>query len=138
MRILVITSEPVSADELRRALPSDADPADAEVMVVAPALPESALRFWLSDADDAIARAEAVRAETLEQLSDEGIAATADTGEGSPAAAIEDALKTFPADRILVFSHEPREQRYREDFDAQAVQDRFGIPITRASVGSRG
>ncbi|MGZ4173038.1 MAG: hypothetical protein ACXVQR_01040, partial [Solirubrobacteraceae bacterium] len=60
MNVLVLTSEPISAEQLRGALP-DADPSErTEVLVVAPALHESALRFWLSDADEAIAKAEAV------------------------------------------------------------------------------
>jgi hypothetical protein len=134
VRILVVTTAPVSADRLRGALPGDADPQDAEVMVVAPALHKSALRFWLSDADDAIARAEQVRCKTLDRLSDAGVAATADTGEGSTEDAIEDALKTFPADRIIVFTHAESEQRYREDLDADAVESRFRIPVTRAGV----
>ena len=133
-----MTTEPVSADRLRGALPGDADPQNAEVMVVAPALHESALRFWMSDADDAIARAERVRRESLDQLSDDGVAATADTGESSTADAIEDALKTFPADRIIVFTHPESEQRYREDLDADAVEARFRIPVTQAPAGSSG
>jgi hypothetical protein len=138
VRILVVTTEPVSADQLRDALPGGTDPQDAEVMVVAPALHKSALRFWLSDADDAIARAEQVRRESLKALSDDGVAATADTGESSTADAIEDALKTFPADRIVVFTHPEAEQRYREDLDAEAVEARFRIPVTRASAGLSG
>ncbi len=138
MRILVVTTEPVSAGHLRDTLPADADPRDAEVMVVAPALHQSALRFWMSDADDAIAKAEQVRRESLEQLSDDGVAATADTGEGSTADAIEDALKSFPADRIVVFTHPEGEQRYREDLDADEVEARFRIPVTRARAISPG
>jgi hypothetical protein len=134
VRLLVLTSEPVSADQLRSALPGDTDPAGAEVMVVAPALQESALRFWMSDADAAIARAEEVRAESVDNLGDAGVAASGDTGEGDPEVAIEDALKTFAADRILVFTHGGDAQRYREDVDADALQSRFGIPVTRSTV----
>jgi hypothetical protein len=135
MRLLVVTTEAVSAAQLRDVLPGDADPTDAEVMVVAPALHESALRFWLSDADEAIARADEVRRESLDRLGDDGVSATADTGESDPEEAIEDALKTFPADRILVFTHPDPEQRYREDVDGDQLQSRFGIPVTRAQVG---
>jgi hypothetical protein len=49
MKILVIASEPISADRLRAAF---AGTPDAEILVVAPALHRSALRFWLSDADE--------------------------------------------------------------------------------------
>ncbi|HEY2319354.1 MAG TPA: hypothetical protein VGH67_13705 [Solirubrobacteraceae bacterium] len=134
VRLLVLTSEPVSADQLRAALPGDADPTDAEVMVVAPALQESALRFWMSDADTAIARAEEVRTESVAKLGDAGVAASGDTGESDPETAIEDALKTFPADRIVVFTHDGDEQRYREDVDAEALQSRFGVPVTRSTL----
>jgi hypothetical protein len=134
MRLLVLTSEPVSADQLRDALPGDADPTDAEVMVVAPALHASALRFWLSDADEAIAHADEVRRRSAEQLGAEGVSAAADTGESDPEDAVEDVLKTFTADRILVFAHAGGEQRYREDVDTGALESRFGIPVTEARI----
>jgi hypothetical protein len=135
VKILVLTTEAVSASQLRAALPSAAgDPADAEVMVVAPALHKNALRFWVSDADEAIARADEVRRDAVQQLGDDGVAASGDTGEGDPADAIEDALKTFAADQILVFTRPESEQRYREDIDADELQERFGIPVTQAST----
>ncbi len=134
MRLLVLTSAPVTAGQLRDALPGEADPTDAEVMVVAPALHDSALRFWLSDADAAIARAEEVRAESLDRLGEAGVPASGDIGESDPEDAIDDALKTFPADRILVFTHGGDEQRYREDVDADALQSRLGIPVTQNRV----
>ncbi|HTU94912.1 MAG TPA: hypothetical protein VMF14_03660 [Solirubrobacteraceae bacterium] len=134
MKLLVLTSEPVSAGQLRDALPGDTDPTDAEVLVVAPALHESALRFWLSDADEAIARADEVRRRSAEQLGAEGVPAATDTAEGSPEDAVEDVLETFPADRILIFTHTGDAQRYREDVDVDALQSRFGVPVTRAQV----
>jgi hypothetical protein len=66
MKVLVLTSEPISAGQLRDALGSDGDPSKAEVMVVAPALAGSAVKFWMSDADEAIARADRVRRESVE------------------------------------------------------------------------
>jgi hypothetical protein len=136
VKILVLTTEAVSASQLRAALPSGAgDPKDAEVMVVAPALHKNALRFWMSDADEAIARADEVRRDAVQQLDDDGVAASGDTGEGDPADAIADALKTFAADQILVFIHPESEQRYREDIDAGELQERFGIPVAQASTG---
>src|SRR5437588_11129573 len=132
MRVLVLTSEPITAQQLREALGSDGDPADAEVMVVAPALAESAMKFWMSDADDAIARAEEVRRASVERLGDEGVPATGDTGEADPYTAIEDALKTFEADRIVLFTHGEDAQRYREDLDEGEISERFGVPVDHA------
>jgi hypothetical protein len=134
MKLLVLTSEPITADQLRTALPGDVDPGDAEVMVVAPALQESGLRFWMSDADEAIARAEAVRQETVEKLGQEGVPASGDTGESDPETAIQDALQTFSADRIVLFTHAGDDQEYREDVDPAEVEERFGIPVDNARL----
>ena len=134
MKILVLTTEPVNADQLRAALPADSDPKDAEVMVVAPALHKNALRFWVSDADEAIGKAEDVSHQSIEQLGAEGVSASGDTGEGDFVEAIEDALKTFPADRILIFTHPDSEQRYKEDVDPDELEQRFGVPVTQAAT----
>ena len=134
MKLLVLTSEPITAQQLRGALRSDVDPSQAEVMLVAPAFAESAVRFWMSDADDAIARADAVWRESVERLDAAGIPATGDTGEADPHTAIEDALKTFEADRIVVFTREGENQRYREDLDEAELAERFGLPVDQTAV----
>lgn len=130
MKVLVIASEPISADRLRAALGGASD--NAEIMVVAPALHRSVLRFWLSDADEAIRRAELVQRETVEGLDDAGIDARGDSGEGDPVKAVEDVLVTFPAERIVLFTRPVSEQRYHEGIDADALQQRFGLPVLRA------
>ena len=134
MKLLVLTSEPITSGQLRDALGTDTDPAQAEVMVVAPAFAQSALRFWMSDADEAIAKADAVRRESVQELGEAGIPAAGDTGEADPHNAIEDALRTFDADRIVVFSHEGEDQRYREDVDRDELAARFGRPVDHAVV----
>ncbi len=134
MRVLVLTSEPISAGQLSAALPGDLDPDDVELMVVAPALQPSAFRFWLSDTDDAIERARRVEEETLARLSREGVEAEGDTGESDPEQAIQDALQTFPADQILVFTHSEDEQRYREDIDVALLEQRFRLPVKQATL----
>jgi hypothetical protein len=134
MNLLVLTSEPITADDLGRARPESVDPRDAQVMLVAPALQDSPLQFWVSDADDAIARARQVQSESMQHLSEEGIAARGDTGEGEPLQAIQDALATFPADRIALFVHKGDARTYREDVGPDAVQDRFGVPVDRVSI----
>jgi hypothetical protein len=134
MKILVLTSEPIGAGDLRDALGPEIDPTDTEVMVVAPALQESGFKFWFSDADGAIAKADEVRRETLERLSDGGVAASADTGESDPTVAIEDALRTFRAERIVLFRHAEGDERYREDLDPGELAERFRIPVDRAAL----
>jgi hypothetical protein len=134
MKLLVLTSEAITADQLREAIQEGANAAEIEVLVVAPALAENALRFWLSDADEAIGRAEQVRRQTVEELGRAGVTATGDTGESDPSEAVQDALRTFPADRIVLFTHPESDQRYREDVDAGELQQRFGLPVDHATV----
>ena len=105
-----------------------------KVVVVAPALQDDALHFWLSDADEAIGRADAVRRQTVEKLAAEGVPASGDTGDSDPLEAIEDALQTFPAERVLLFTHGQEQQRYREDVDPGQVSERFGVPAERVPV----
>ncbi len=134
MNVLVLTSEPVSAQQLRDALHRAADSNAIEVMVVAPALQDSPIKFWLSDADQAIAKADEVRRETVQQLGEEGVPAYGDTGESDPLDAIADALRTFDAERIVLFTHPAGEHRYREDVDPQEIARRFGLPVDHALV----
>ncbi len=50
MKVLVLTTEPITAQALRAALSADIDPSDADVMLVAPAFAdqgELAARFGL-------------------------------------------------------------------------------------------
>src|SRR6202044_1220782 len=133
MKLLVIAGEPIPADHLRDVIGTDAAD-DAEVMVIAPALHRSALRFWLSDADEAIARAQSVQQDSVDELETEGITATGDTGESEPLAAIADTLKGFPADRIALFLHPRADQSYRENITAAEITERFGLPVTVTEI----
>src|ERR671913_1541637 len=103
MKLLVVTPEPVDANALRSPLGDEVE--GAEVLVVTPAGNRSKVAFWVSDSDEAIAEAEAAQVETVERLEEEGVDAFGDTGESEPAVAIQDALATFEADRILIFTH---------------------------------
>ncbi|MDX6668596.1 MAG: hypothetical protein QOK04_1976 [Solirubrobacteraceae bacterium] len=132
MRVLLLTSEPVNAEMLQTALGNGAD--DAEVLVVAPALNESPMAFWLSDSDDAIADAERVQEQTVERLEEGGVSAAGDTGESEPLLALQDALTTFEADRIVIFAHTEEQQKYREADLAGEIQRRFGIPVVENVV----
>jgi hypothetical protein len=133
MKLLVLTPEPVDADMLRATLGDEVE--GAEVLVVSPATNQSKLAFWVSDPDEAIAEAEVAEEETVERLEEAGVDAAGDTGESEPAVALQDALSTFPADRIVVFSHPEGERDYREDEGLADAEERFGIPVTHAVIG---
>jgi hypothetical protein len=130
VKLLVLTPEPLDAELLRRELGDEMR--DAEVRVVAPALNSSAIAFWMSDSDEAIAEAHEAAQGTGEAAREAGAdSASTTTGESEPLVALQDALATFPADRVAVFVHPRDEQRYHEDDVCASAQERFGVPVTR-------
>ena len=133
MKLLVLTPEPVDANVLRSTLGEEVE--GAEVLVVSPATNQSKLAFWVSDSDAAIGEAETAQNETVERLEEEGVEAAGDTGESEPAVALQDALATFPADRIVVFSHPESDRDYREDKGLADAEERYGVPVTHAVIG---
>lgn len=126
-RVLALVAEPVSAEALRAALGKERAER-AEVLVVAPAL-TSRLRFWTSDSDRGIERAEAVQEETVERLDEEGIDAAGDTGESDPLLALQDALQTYPADEIVLFTHSGGERNWLEEGVVEQARERFEAPV---------
>ena len=67
MKLLVLATDPIGADDVRSALP-DADLDGSEVLVVSPAVNESPVAFWVSDSDEAIADAESAAEQTAAAL----------------------------------------------------------------------
>ena len=132
MKLLVVTPEPVDAAMLRSTLGEEVE--GAEVLVVSPATNRSRVAFWVSDPDEAIEEAEQAQEETVERLEEEDVDAAGDTGESEPAVAIQDALATFAADRIVIFSHPGGDRDYREDEGLANAQERFGVPVTHALI----
>jgi hypothetical protein len=131
VKLLVVTPEPVDASLLRATLGDEVE--GAEVLVISPATNQSPLAFWVSDADEAIHEADVAQEETVERLEEAGVDAAGDTGESEPAVAIQDALATFPADRIVIFSH-LGEKDYREEAGLEDIEERFGVPVTHAEI----
>jgi hypothetical protein len=110
MRLLVLATDTVDADAVRAALPRD-ELEGSEVLVVSPAVNESALAFWVSDSDEAIADAESSAQATADALRAGGVRARAQAGESEPLLALQDALATYPADRVVVFVRDDEEEK---------------------------
>jgi hypothetical protein len=130
-KILALVSEAISTEALRSALGDSID--DAEVMVVAPAL-DSRTRFWTSDNDEAIARAEAVQQETVERLADDDVDAVGDTGETDPLLALQDALATFPADEVVIFTRPEGDRNWAEDDLVDQAKEQLSVPVRHMEV----
>jgi len=134
-RILALVSEAVSADALRSAVGEDVAN-DAEVLVVAPAL-NTKTRFFLADPDPAIDRAQQVQEETVERLEEGGVdaAPSATAGEEEPLLALQDALATYPADEIVLFTHAGGDRNWQEEGLIDQAKERFGgTPVRHVVV----
>ena len=131
-KVLALVSEPVSGEALEQAMGTD-EAQGAEVLVVAPAL-NSRTRFVLSDPDAAIGRAEEVQEETVERMTEEGVDAAGDTGESDPLQAIEDALQTFEADEIVLFTHPEGDRNWLEEGLVDEAKERFETPVRHVLI----
>ena len=99
-RILVVANETVGASELSALLRTRAAGFDEDVLVVCPAL-NSKLRTWTSDEDGARGAAQARLDATIASLKSADVNVAGVVGDGDPLQALEDALRTFPADEIV-------------------------------------
>ena len=98
-----------------------------EVLVVVPAL-NSWLRYWFSDEDPARRRASERLTTTLERLRRRGVRAFGRVGDADPLQAIADALRTFPADEIIIAGRPESENRRSRDLAARA-RWHFALPV---------
>ena len=130
-KILALVAEAIDAETLRSALGEDVE--DAEVLVIAPAL-NSRRRFILADPDAAIERAEAVQEETVERLDEGGVDAAGRTGEEDPLLALQDALITFDADEIVLFTHSAGKSNFLEEGLVEEATARFDPPVRHMVV----
>ena len=132
-RILVIANETVGGEELLRLLRTKSEGVREQVLVVCPAL-NSQVRHWASDEDGARAAAQERLDASLAQLQGHGVVARGEVGDGDPLQAIEDALRTFGADEIVISTHPEGRSNWLERNVVGAAHDRFDVPITHVVV----
>lgn len=134
--ILVVANRtcpcPMLLDEVARRV-SDAP---RDVLVVVPAL-NSRLRHWLSDVDDAVARAHERLAVALADLRARGVSARGEVGDANPLLAIDDALARFPASAIVIATLPPGQSNWLERGLIEKAKARFDVPVTHL-VSSEG
>jgi hypothetical protein len=132
-RILVVANETVGGEELLRILREKSEGVSEQVLVVCPAL-NSQVRHWVSDEDGARAAAQGRLDASLDQLRGYGIAARGEVGDGDPLQAIEDALRTFGADEIVISTHPEGRSNWLERNVVGSARERFDVPITHVVV----
>ncbi len=132
-RILVVANETVGGDELRELLGRKAEGVREDMLLVCPAL-NSKLRTWTSDEDGARAAAQSRLDTSLAQLAELGVHARGEIGDGDPLQALEDALREFPADEIVVSTHPPGRSHWLELGVVESARLRYDVPVTHVIV----
>jgi hypothetical protein len=132
-RILVVANETVAGHTLRSMILERSLDVREEVLVVTPAL-NSPLKHWVSDEDDARAAAQERLDASLAKLSEAGVEARGEVGDGDPLQAMEDALRTFGADEIIISTHPEGRSNWLERGVVEKARERFAVPITHVVV----
>ena len=132
-RILVIANETVGGTALRNEIARHSEGFRTDVLVVCPAL-NSRLRTWTSDEDAARAAASERLERSLGRLRELGIDAAGEVGESDPVQCIDDALRTFGADEIVIATHPEGRSHWLERHVVETARERFAVPITHVVV----
>ena len=104
----------------------------SEFFVICPAL-NSRLKTWTSDEDPARAKAQARLGATLERLArwDRG---SGGDRSGDPLVAIEDAVRAFHPDEIVISTHPEGRSNWLVRGVPDAVRARYDVPVTHVVV----
>ena len=132
-RILVIANETVGGSELLARIRQLGEGVQAHVLVVSPAL-NTPLRHLASDEDPARAAAQERLERSLSRLEQEGIEAHGEVGDGDPLQAIDDALRTFGADEIVISTHPEGRSNWLERGVVTGARERYVVPIHHVVV----
>jgi hypothetical protein len=132
-RILVVANETVGGERLREEIRSRSEGFDEHVFVVCPAL-NSPLRHWASDEDGARVQAQERLNTSLSRLRQAGVDAKGEIGDAEPLQAMEDALRLFGADEIIISTHPEGRSHWLEKGIVDAARERFAVPITHVVV----
>jgi hypothetical protein len=132
-RVLVIANETVAGDTLHAMIRQKSEGYRTNVLVVAPAQP-SPLQHLASDDEPGREAARKRVDASLEKLREAGLPARGEVGDPDPLQAIEDALRTFGPDEIIISTHPEGRSHWLERGVVEHARERFAVPITHVVV----
>jgi hypothetical protein len=123
-RILVLANETGAGPALFEELAYRTRGQPSDVRIVAPALTSRA-RYWVSDEDAGIADAERRLNATLSRCEAAGIAARGEVGDSDPLLALDDAMRTYKPDEVIIATHLPARSNWLEEGIVAQARSRF-------------
>ncbi len=136
-RVLVVANETVGGEELLSAISTLALSERTQFRVVCPAL-NSRVRTFTSDEDPARAAAQERLDAMLARLASVGIEAQGEVGDGDPLVAVDDAVRTFGPNEIIISTHPPGRSNWLERGVVDSVRARYDVPVTHVVVDLEG
>lgn len=133
-RLLVVANETAGGEALQEEIRRRCSNRDCEIMLVTPAVSVSRAEHWASDVDEAIELARQRMELSLITIGDLGLRAKGEIGDSNPNVAIEDALRVFPADEIVISTHPPHRSRWLEHGVVERAREEIDLPIAHVVV----
>jgi hypothetical protein len=134
-RILVLANETVGGRALLNEIQNRCRGRNTEIFVVVPALTSSPLEHWASDVDQALDEARERLDASLATMAQAGLRARGHVGDHhEPNASLEDALRDFPADEVVISTHPPERSRWLERGVVTRAREEVPLPITHVVV----
>lgn len=133
-RILVVANQTAAGRELLEEIGNRCRGQRCEVMLVSPALVASRAERWASDVDEGLDLARHRMARSVTALRGIGIEVRAEVGDPDPNMAIEDALRVFPADEIVISTLPPEQSRWLEHEVVERTRREVELPMTHVIV----
>lgn len=133
-RVLVVANEVVGGSRLVDEVVRRARDGAAQVKIVSPALVDSPLKLGAGEVDDAIEDARRRLQASVHALEHEGVEASGDVGEADPNLAIQDALRLFPADEVIIIAHPRERSTWLEEDVLERAQRELTVPVTIVEV----
>lgn len=133
-RVLVVANETVGGGVLLDEIRSRCGERDCEVRLVIPVQPSSRAAHLSGDIDEAIELARQRMELSVIEIESHGIKAKGEVGEAEPNVALEDALRSFPADEVIISTHPPQRSRWLEKGVVTRAREDVDLPITHVVV----
>lgn len=128
-RVLLLADVDAAGPDLVLEIMQNVTPSGLEVVVVAPAIVDPE-QFWTSDTDSARRDARSRMDRTVRSLGFRGSRWHGLVGDEDPLQAVDDAVRDFPADEIIVVTGDGDRARWLEDGLVGQIAARHPVPVT--------
>jgi hypothetical protein len=131
--VIVVANEPLAGAELRDAILGHTG-TEVEVDVLAPVL-ASHFHLAMSDVDAELAEARTRLDRSLAWAREHGITVRGEVGDPSPTTALEDELRDFGADEVIVVTHPRESELWQERGELERLRRELSVPVTQFVLG---